>query len=69
MNEGVVKVTPAHDENDFKCGRRHNLPIIKIFDRYGKMNANSGKYQGMMRFDCRNEIIKDLRLLFNNKSF
>ena len=55
-----MKVTPAHDPNDFECGRRHNLEEINVLTEDGRMNENGGKYAGMMRFDCRFQILKDL---------
>lgn len=59
---GCVKITPAHDPNDFEIGRRHNLPQIQVIDQDGKMNAQAGaKYQGMDRYQCRQQIIKDLQ--------
>ena len=57
---GVVKITPAHDPNDFEVGNRHNLDRIVVMNPDGTMNENAGKYCGMDRFDCRNEVIKDL---------
>ena len=57
---GVVKITPAHDPNDFEVGNRHNLDRIIVMNPNGTMNENAGKYCGMDRFDCRNEVIKDL---------
>eukprot|EP00743_Colponemidia_sp_Colp-15_P000988 GILK01001092.1.p1 GENE.GILK01001092.1~~GILK01001092.1.p1 ORF type:complete len:1074 (+),score=191.88 GILK01001092.1:330-3224(+) len=57
---GAVKVTPAHDHNDFACGRRHKLPEITIFDDDGLMNEQCGQFKGMRRFDCRIEIQKAL---------
>lgn len=57
---GVVKITPAHDPNDFEVGNRHELPRILVMDESGKMNENAGKYQGMDRFDCRKQVVKDL---------
>lgn len=53
---GAVKITPAHDHNDYACGKRNGLPMINILDEDGKINNNGGKYAGMMRFDCRNKI-------------
>ena len=58
---GAVKVTPAHDKNDFDCGRRNGLPEINILTDEGKINAHGGSYEGMMRFDCRNKIEADLK--------
>uniref|UniRef100_A0A6A7G606 Valine--tRNA ligase n=1 Tax=Hirondellea gigas TaxID=1518452 RepID=A0A6A7G606_9CRUS len=60
---GVVKITPAHDHNDFECGERHNLEQINILTEDGRINENGGKYAGMMRFDCRFQILKDLQEL------
>lgn len=50
---GAVKITPAHDPNDFESGIRHNLESINILDDNGCINENGGKYKGMKRFDCR----------------
>jgi valyl-tRNA synthetase len=60
---GAVKVTPAHDHNDFACGQRHGLDMINILTDEGRINDNGGKYAGMMRFDCRIQIQKDLEEL------
>lgn len=57
---GALKVTPAHDPNDFEIGMRHNLEQINIFNTDATMNENSGKFEGMDRFECRKVIIKDL---------
>ena len=58
---GVVKITPAHDPNDFEVGLRHNLPIINVMDDTAHMNEFAGeKYQGMDRYECRKAIVKDL---------
>ena len=57
---GVVKVTPAHDPNDFEVGNRHNLDRIVVMNPNGTMNENAGKYNGMDRFECRDAVIKDL---------
>lgn len=58
---GVVKITPAHDPNDFEVGARHDLPIIDVMTDDGKMNENAGeKYCGMDRYECRKAIVKDL---------
>ncbi|MBQ8533245.1 MAG: valine--tRNA ligase [Clostridia bacterium] len=57
---GVVKITPAHDPNDFEVGRRHDLPIINVFTEDGYINENGGKYQGMHKDDCRKAIVKEL---------
>lgn len=58
---GVVKITPAHDPNDFEVGNRHNLERIVVINPDGTMNSNAGKYQGMTREMCREELIKDLK--------
>ena len=58
---GVVKITPAHDPNDFEVGNRHNLERIKVINPNGTMNENAGKYQGLDRFECRKELINDLK--------
>ena len=57
---GVVKVTPAHDPNDFEVGNRHNLERIICMNEDGTMNSYAGKYEGMDRFECRKQIVKDL---------
>ena len=58
---GVVKITPAHDPNDFEVGNRHNLERIVVMNEDATMNSNAGKYEGMDRFECRNALIKDLK--------
>ncbi|HYA26149.1 MAG TPA: valine--tRNA ligase, partial [Terriglobales bacterium] len=58
---GAVKVTPAHDPNDFEAGRRHNLPQIDIMDEHARMNKNSGPYAGLDRFEARKRVLEDLR--------
>ena len=60
---GVVKVTPAHDPNDFEVGRRHNLAMPLCMDDSGVMNEMAGKYAGMDRFQCRKQLVKDLEEL------
>ena len=57
---GAVKVTPAHDPNDFEAGLRHNLPQIEVIDEHAKMNANAGPYAGLDRFAARAHIVEDL---------
>ena len=57
---GAVKVTPAHDPNDFQAGLRHNLPQIDIMDDYGRMNENAGRYAGLDRYQAREHVIQDL---------
>jgi valyl-tRNA synthetase len=58
---GAVKITPAHDPNDFALGQRHNLEFINILNDNGTMNANTGVYQGQKRFDVRYTIQDDLK--------
>ena len=58
---GAVKVTPAHDPNDFEMGRRHDLPSINVMTDDAKMNENAGPYAGMDRFACRDKIVADLQ--------
>ena len=60
---GVVKITPAHDPNDFEVGKRHNLPEINILNDDATINENGGKYQGMDRYEARKQIVKDLEEL------
>ncbi|MBR1377192.1 MAG: valine--tRNA ligase [Bacilli bacterium] len=57
---GIVKITPAHDPNDFEVGNRHNLERIVIMNDDATMNENTGKYAGMTRERCREELLKDL---------
>ncbi|MDD4561833.1 MAG: valine--tRNA ligase [Syntrophomonadaceae bacterium] len=57
---GAVKVTPAHDPNDFEMGLRHNLEQVVVIDNHGLMNENAGRYQGMDRYECRRQIVADL---------
>jgi valyl-tRNA synthetase len=61
FGSGAVKITPAHDPNDFEMGLRHNLPQINVMDESGTMNAEAGPYQGLDRSDCRKAIIADLQ--------
>ncbi|BCS81067.1 valine--tRNA ligase [Anaerocellum diazotrophicum] len=60
---GVVKITPAHDPNDFEIGQRHDLPMVQVIDTKGYMNENAGKYAGQERYEARKNIIKDLKEL------
>lgn len=60
---GVVKITPAHDPNDFEVGKRHNLPEINVMNDDATMNASAGIYEGMDRYAARKQIIKDLEEL------
>ena len=58
---GVVKITPAHDPNDFEVGNRHNLERVVIMDETAHMNELTGKYNGMDRFECRDKLVEDLK--------
>ena len=58
---GVVKITPAHDPNDFEVGLRHNLPVVRVMNDDGTMNEQAGKYQGLDRYECRKQLVKDLK--------
>ena len=58
---GALKVTPAHDPNDFEIGSRHNLPAIKVIDEKGEMTDEAGPYKGLDRFVCRERIVDDLK--------
>ncbi|EGQ0397314.1 valine--tRNA ligase [Staphylococcus pseudintermedius] len=60
FGSGAMKVTPAHDPNDFEIGNRHNLERIVVMDEAGRMNAEADKYEGMDRFECRKQLVKDL---------
>ena len=57
---GVVKITPAHDPNDFEVGKRHNLPEINILNDDATINANGGKYEGLDRYEARKQIVEEL---------
>ncbi len=58
---GVLKITPAHDPNDFEIGNTHGLEVIKVIDNDGVMNGQAGPYEGLDRFHCRDKILKDLK--------
>ena len=60
---GCVKITPAHDPNDFEVGQRHNLEQIKVMNDDATMNAYAGKYEGMDRYECRRAMVEDLEKL------
>ena len=60
---GAVKITPAHDPNDFEVGLRHNLPVVKVIADNGVMNEFAGKYQGMPSMECREKIVEELKEL------
>ncbi len=57
---GVVKITPAHDPNDFEVGKRHNLPVIRVMNDDGTMNSLAGQFEGQDRYQCRENIVKAL---------
>jgi valyl-tRNA synthetase len=61
FGSGAVKITPAHDPNDFEIGNRHNLERVLVMNEDGTMYANAGQYNGMDRFQCRKQIVKDLQ--------
>lgn len=61
FGSGAVKITPAHDPNDFEIGNRHNLERVLVMNEDGSMNENAGKYEGLDRFECRKQIVKDLQ--------
>lgn len=61
FGSGAVKITPAHDPNDFEIGNRHHLERILVMNEDGSMNERAGKYKGMDRFECRKQIVKDLQ--------
>jgi valyl-tRNA synthetase len=60
---GVVKVTPAHDPNDFEAGKRHDLPKIKVIDESGRMTKQAGRYADLDRFEARKQVVADLEQL------
>ena len=69
---GAVKVTPAHDPNDFQAGLRHNLPQITVMDPRARMNENAGAYAGLDRFEARKRVLHDLqeqRFLVGEKAY
>jgi valyl-tRNA synthetase len=57
---GALKVTPAHDPNDFQIGIRHNLPLVEVFDKDAKITEAGGKYAGLDRYEARKEVVRDL---------
>jgi len=57
---GALKVTPAHDPNDFQIGLRHGLEVIEVIDKDAKINENGGKYSGLDRYEARKQVVKDL---------
>lgn len=61
FGSGVVKITPAHDPNDFEVGQRHNLPAVEVIDQFGRLNNKTGKYKGMKVLEARAAVVKDLQ--------
>jgi len=57
---GALKVTPAHDPNDFRIGLRHGLEVIEVIDKDARINENGGKYRGLDRYEARKQVVKDL---------
>ena len=62
---GCVKITPAHDPNDFEVGLRHNLPTVKVMNDDGTMNGLCGKFEGLDRYECRKAVVEELKKLGN----
>jgi valyl-tRNA synthetase len=60
FGSGAVKITPAHDPNDFEAGKRHNLPSIQVIGEDGRMTANAGKFAGLDRFEARKQVVAEL---------
>jgi len=58
---GALKVTPAHDPNDFLIGKKHNLSLVNVLNKDGTINENGGEYQGLDRYECRRRLLKDLK--------
>ena len=63
FGSGAVKITPAHDPNDFEVGLRHDLPQIRVMDDHAVMNEQAGKYQGLDRYEARKAIVEDLEAM------
>jgi valyl-tRNA synthetase len=63
FGSGAVKITPAHDPNDFEAGKRHNLPSVKVIDENGKMTAEAGRFAGLDRFEARKRVVAELETL------
>src|SRR5438309_8738458 len=63
LGTGAVKVTPAHDPNDYRCGQRHGLPMINILNPDGTINENGGPYAGLDRFEARKRVTEDMEKL------
>jgi valyl-tRNA synthetase len=63
FGSGAVKITPAHDLNDFEAGKRHNLPSIKVIDENAKMTSEAGRFAGLDRFEARKQVVAELEKL------
>jgi len=63
FGSGAVKITPAHDPNDFEAGKRHKLPMIQVIDQTARMTAEAGKYAGLDRYEARKKVVEDLQAL------
>jgi valyl-tRNA synthetase len=63
LGTGAVKVTPAHDPNDYACGQRHKLPMINILNADGSLNENAGRWQGVERYEARKQIVAEMEKL------
>lgn len=63
LGTGVVKVTPAHDPNDYACGQRHGLPLINILNPDGTLNENAGRWQGLDRYAAREQVVAEMERL------
>jgi valyl-tRNA synthetase len=63
FGSGAVKITPAHDLNDFEAGKRHNLPSVKVIDENAKMTAAAGRFAGLDRFEARKQVVAELEKL------
>ncbi|GAW93314.1 valine--tRNA ligase [Calderihabitans maritimus] len=61
FGSGAVKITPAHDPNDFEIALRHNLPFVVVIDKNARMTKEAGKYQGMERYECRKQLLEQLK--------
>ncbi len=58
---GCVKITPAHDPNDFEVGLRHNLPVVRVMNDDGTMNSLAGRFEGLDRYECRKQLVEQLK--------
>jgi valyl-tRNA synthetase len=60
---GALKITPAHDKNDFELAQRHKLPLVEVIDQFGKLNEKTGKYKGLKVLEARKQVVADLKAL------